>query len=172
MSRRRNKKILKLNLYIIIKIIFHILKHDYRNFRKLFSKKNKKLPIIGPVDYITGADLFIKNDNNARYDERFFLYYEEANLQYQLFLKGKKRLLIDGPCIQHLKGGSNVEGNNLNIYTSIPVVQNYISAILYFLINNKNGVWIIKLFVIIILSNPYFIRRTYKYIRKVIFLSK
>jgi GT2 family glycosyltransferase len=166
------KKLLKNNIFIFVKILFHIFKYDCHYLRKIYFKKNKKNPYYGAVDYITGADLFLKNNNYARYDESFFLYYEETNLQYKLFLKGKRRLLIDGPCIQHFQGGSGVRGNVLDIYTSVPVIQNYISAILYFLINNKSGVWIIKLFTIIILSNPYFIRRTYKYIAKVIFLLK
>jgi GT2 family glycosyltransferase len=60
-----------------------------------FKYKQKRIPYIyGEVDYITGADLFVKNDENALFDERFFLYYEETDIELQLYKKGLKRILI------------------------------------------------------------------------------
>lgn len=86
--------------------------HELLYFCKcIFSSKglviHKKHSIkIGEIGYITGADLFMLNNNNARYDENFFMYYEESDLQLNLQKKGKKRLIIDGPKIIHLEGGS------------------------------------------------------------------
>jgi GT2 family glycosyltransferase len=97
----------------------------------LFPEKSKCTksvkPIYGNIDYITGADLFMRNDENALFDERFFLYYEETDLELRLDEKGLKRLLIDGPQIVHLtkkrKSGYPISG--------IANVYNQLSAIIY-----------------------------------------
>ena len=62
-----------------------------------------------PVDYITGADLVIRGSIIERYglfDERFFMYFEDTYLQYQYSLNGIKSVIISGPEIIHLEGGS------------------------------------------------------------------
>ena len=69
-------------------------------FRKRISSYNQNSPkekLLGEVDSIIGADLFLKNDEYAYFDERYFMYCEETDLQYRLSRQGKKRLLIDGP---------------------------------------------------------------------------
>ena len=82
----------------------------------------------GEVDYITGADLFVKNDEYARFDERYFLYYEETDMQKTMALAEKERRLIDGPLIHHLKGGSNNAVNSLSFYRSIPKINTFLSC--------------------------------------------
>ena len=62
-----------------------------------------------PVDYVIGADLFMSRavlDRVGFLDERFFLFMEEADLQYRMYLQGYARLVIDGPSIVHLTGRS------------------------------------------------------------------
>lgn len=75
--------------------------------------ENKKVPLkkVGDVDCIFGADLFLMNDKYAYFDENIWMYVEEADLQFQLMLAGKKRLLIDGPEIIHLEEQSSVVSN-------------------------------------------------------------
>jgi GT2 family glycosyltransferase len=161
------KRLIRINITLSIKTILCLFKYDYQKLRKKIIYKQH----IGMVDYIIGADLFMKNDKNIRYDERFFLYYEETELQYRLSLFGKKRLLIDGPVIQHLMGGSNKIGkdDDLRIYSSSARIHSFISGILYFLITNKLfGVMLIKFLVICIFCNPYLIFKTFRYIPKVI----
>ena len=53
-----------------------------------------KAPLV--IDgFITGADMFLKNDEDALFDERYFMYSEETDLQYNHFyLKGKKSILL------------------------------------------------------------------------------
>ena len=51
---------------------------------------------------ITGADLFLLNDSNARFDKHFFMYLEETDLELRLAEQGLKRFIIAGPKIQHL----------------------------------------------------------------------
>ena len=61
------------------------------------------------VDYITGADLFMSRDlfvSLMGFDSRFFMYYEETDLQYRMMQKGWKRRIICGLEIIHLEGGS------------------------------------------------------------------
>lgn len=61
------------------------------------------------VEYIVGADLFIPKaviDNIGAFDPDFFMYYEETDLQKRMENSGFNRLIIDGPKIIHLEGGS------------------------------------------------------------------
>lgn len=59
---------------------------QFLGFKQIhLMKKNKTERITGEVDYITGADLFVKNDRYAVFDERFFMYYEENDLEYQMY---------------------------------------------------------------------------------------
>ena len=83
---------------------------------------------IGEIDYITGADLFLENDENAYFDEDFFLYYEETDLQLRLKNKtGKKCILLDTPKIVHLtyKDNPNI------VIESKGQIFNQVSAIKY-----------------------------------------
>ncbi len=67
------------------------------------SKTNKE------VDVVTGADLFIKKDTfqmSGGFDPQFFMYYEETDLQFRLRKLHKKNVIIVGPLIIHLDGGS------------------------------------------------------------------
>ena len=62
------------------------------------------------VDYITGADLFIRREvveSCGYFDPDFFMYYEETELQYRFSLKGFSQMIVHGPSIIHLFGGSN-----------------------------------------------------------------
>lgn len=57
-----------------------------------------------PVDYVTGADLFLRRsvlDKIGVFDERFFLYAEEMDLQYRMSVAGYQRAVIAGPEIVH-----------------------------------------------------------------------
>ena len=64
------------------------------------------------VDRITGADLFIRKDVADRYglfDERYFMYFEETDLQKRYSLKGLRSKIVDGPEIVHYAGQSTVK---------------------------------------------------------------
>lgn len=61
------------------------------------------------VDFITGADLFLTKtvfDSLHGFDSHIFMYYEETDLQYRMAQLGMKRMVINGPQIVHLEGGS------------------------------------------------------------------
>ena len=62
--------------------------------------------------YVTGADLFVLNNDDAYFDEDYFMYFEETDLQLNHFTKkGKKIFIIPGPKIIHLEGGSDKKAN-------------------------------------------------------------
>ena len=65
----------------------------------------------GKIGYVIGADLFMLNNDNAKFDTTYFMYYEESDLQFHLQQKGKKSFLISEPKIIHLEGGSDKKDN-------------------------------------------------------------
>lgn len=83
-------------------------------FSQLGKKKSKTdIPDRGDppteVDYVIGADLFMEKkvfEELGGFDPYFFMYYEESDLQRRMCDKGLKRVLIEGPRIVHLEGGS------------------------------------------------------------------
>ncbi|NPV00504.1 MAG: glycosyltransferase family 2 protein [Brevinematales bacterium] len=61
------------------------------------------------VEVIVGADMFVPKNAISEcgpFDESFFLYSEENDLQYRMKKKNWKRMIITGPKIIHLEGGS------------------------------------------------------------------
>lgn len=120
----------------------------------------------GEVDYITGADLFMKNDISARFDERYFMYCEESDLQYSLKKSGKKRIIIDGPEIIHLKGCSAAKANDaVHIHASFSHIYNTISRIIFMKkYHHYPAVCILKILVLVLWLNPYLYKKTKKYI--------
>jgi GT2 family glycosyltransferase len=77
-----NKEILLLFYTIINCFVKSIL--FCIGIRNINIRKNNIIFYTGQVEYITGADLFLRNNIFACFDERFFLYSEEADLEYIL----------------------------------------------------------------------------------------
>ena len=127
---------------------------------------------LGQVDYITGADLFLKNDEYAYFDERYFMYCEEADLQYRLALIEKKRLLIDGPEIIHLNGASSTKNkpDAVRLFSSASSVYNNLSRIYFFRKHSVNRfkIFILKTALFFIWLNPLLFSKTKRYIPKLL----
>lgn len=72
------------------------------------------------VDYITGANLFIRRtviEKLRLFDPDFFMYFEETELQYRYWLQGNyKSQLIFGPRIIHLE--PHLKEYEKKVYTS------------------------------------------------------
>jgi GT2 family glycosyltransferase len=71
------------------------------------------------VDYITGADLFIRKsliDEIGFFDAAFFMYFEETDFQLRASKSGYKSMITDGPRIMHLEGGSLKTGEKKRSY--------------------------------------------------------
>ena len=85
------------------------------------------------VDYITGADLWISKevyDKTGGFDPDYFMYFEESDWQYRMSKKGLKRIIIPGPEIIHLEGGSDASKSSIwspnrlkNFYASQNIYQ-------------------------------------------------
>lgn len=73
---------------------------------RFFSHKNvdntESVPKGETLGFITGADLFLRNNEYAKFDEKFFMYCEETDLQLRLQKNGYRRYIISEPKIQHL----------------------------------------------------------------------
>lgn len=62
------------------------------------------------VDFIVGADIFLRSEVISiigNFDTDFFLYWEEVDLQLRMARLNYNRLIISGPKIVHLEGGSS-----------------------------------------------------------------
>lgn len=91
------------DILIVIKSYFF---PGLKKSEKLFFKENE---MSFEVDYIIGADMFISINLFKKlggFDARFFMYYEETDLQLGIDKLGMKRLLIKGPEIIHFEGSS------------------------------------------------------------------
>jgi GT2 family glycosyltransferase len=74
--------------------------YSFRNKYK-FGKDGKKYK---KVDYVCGADMFIRKDildNAGLFDEDFFLYFEEMELCYRMKRKGYKSVIFSETKIIH-----------------------------------------------------------------------
>lgn len=76
-------------------------------YRFIPHKPPKEIVNAGEIDYVTGADLFMQNNADAIFDEWYFMYCEEVDLQKSLHLKGKRSYIINGPRIIHMAGASS-----------------------------------------------------------------
>lgn len=96
-------------LSMFFKLIFQNI---FSDLRKKYLSDCQKLNNEGQisVDFIVGADLFIPRDvidTIGAFDPDYFLYWEEVDLQYRMYQKELSRLIIFGPEIVHLEGGSS-----------------------------------------------------------------
>jgi GT2 family glycosyltransferase len=97
----------KLNMFFNI-----FFKDFFSDSKKKYLNDTLKLKNEGQisVDFIVGADLFVPRvviDNIGSFDPDYFLYWEEVDLQYRMYKKKLSRLIIFGPEIVHLEGGSS-----------------------------------------------------------------
>ncbi|MCM1321062.1 MAG: glycosyltransferase family 2 protein [Bacteroides sp.] len=90
------------------------------------------------VDYITGADLFLKNNEMAKFDERFFMYFEESDLQLYMAKKEFSRKIISEAQIVHFVGGSGTEDKMKYDFVKMTALFYWKSCLLYFKKNLSN----------------------------------
>lgn len=154
------------NIYLTIGTIFH-----FKNMHKNHFIKEE----YGSVDFITGADLFVKNDEYACYDEDFFLYYEDTYLQYKMSKAGLERRIIKGPQIIHLCGGSVGQGMSIYRKASFSRINFEFSRIKFLRkITEKPSfktnfiIGFCKFLIILSWLNPLIIRKTHPYFKKLL----
>ncbi len=79
----------------------------FRRKPRVQARKKKTLSRPLKVDWITGADLFMRREaflDAGGFDDRIFLYSEEIDLQRRLNGRGWSRWILDGPRIVHTHG--------------------------------------------------------------------
>jgi GT2 family glycosyltransferase len=127
----RGQEILKAGLHhmaaFYVKNVMKLLHLDFSKLRPVPRYER----FVGNVDYVVGADLFVKNTPDARFDEKFFLYYEETDMQWRMAKKGLKRTIIDGPSVVHLIRGGRGKQDDVVRYGSFSMIQSEISKVYY-----------------------------------------
>lgn len=146
-------------------------------FKYIFTKKlenffieHRSKYVLGEIPYITGADLFLKNDSFAYYDERYFMYNEEVDLQLQLHNNNLKSFLIEGPKIIHFEGGSAKKIPQKVIYlSSNSNMQLHKSYIQFYKKNfySPIGIFLLKLITTLIYLNPLIFKKSNGFIKKI-----
>ena len=111
-----------------LRVLNKIFKTNKSTFKK-FSYNDT----LTKVDMVTGADMFLskkKFDKVGGFDERFFLYYEETDMEYKLMKLGYSHYITNITKIIHLEEGSMSYSN-----WKRKIVQN--SQTLYFKLNHS-----------------------------------
>lgn len=99
------------------------------HLEKLYLKLKPKRVVqsqayYGDVDYITGADLFVRNNRDAFFDPDYFMYSEEADLEKKLAEKNLRRVIIPGPRIIHYQD-HNLEPGKMHLPGYAQVFQEF-----------------------------------------------
>ncbi len=139
------------NLINLGKIIFKLLRLDnfYRTICSM--KKNSINETYGIIDYVTGADLFMKNNDDAIFDSNYFMYYEETDMQLKLSRKGCIQRIIRGPQITHL----SKENDKPLVFACPRDIFNEFSKIVYSRKNLNCEAKILKALVFLDALNPW-----------------
>ena len=152
----------------IIGKIYRLLRHNKRFVKNEVKQTNDNL--VCRNEYITGADLFLKNNELSRFDENYFMYFEETDLQYNNFYKHNKKLIIlYEPKIEHLEGGSDSKKKNVYTFKKKTTMFFWESCILYIRKNIERSsffIFFLKVLLTIKYICPSNIFFTYKYITR------
>lgn len=148
-----SKKILKDTTFDFLRIVrltlFFFLSESFSFTKKPAAQKERKA-FYGTVDYIIGADLFLRNNESAQFDEEYFLYYEDTDLQRKLAHLGLSRQIIQGPVIQHLEHKSNKFKKKIDFYSSTGKIHRFLSSIIFLRKNQEN--WFVLFYLKFIIS--------------------
>ena len=165
------------NLFNLLISCFKVCIRHYlfrKPLRVVEKRKNNTTYTIGKVGSVIGADLFLKNNNFARFDENYFMYYEETDLELQMTRKGFEFYLIEAPEIIHLEGGSDKKVTYEVLDLATPGKLNLFYSRLYFYKKNKLAsafqLCLMKILTLLIWLNPSIIKETKKF-REKLFLS-
>ena len=90
------------------------------------------------VDYVTGADIFIRRDELCRvglFDEQYFAYYEEADLAHRMAVYGYRSVIVPAAMIIHHEGKSfsnSIKRKQLMYESSLYYLNKYYSSSIVF----------------------------------------
>lgn len=142
--------------------------------KKAVKKEDELMPKEAKIinGFITGADMFLKNDEDALFDERYFMYSEETDLEYNHFyLKSKACVFLPEIEIIHLEGGSDKSKTLDNTYDfgKLSNIYLWLSKIKYLRKNHgedKLIIAFIKFILIMIWKMPKNRERTKSYLNE------
>lgn len=105
------------------------------------------------VEYVTGADLFVRRkviEELGLFDPGYFMYYEETDMQFRYARHGWMSALIFTPRIMHLYGASSPQKRTLrkvkiSLESCLHYCKKNLSARSYVLIRLSFLVWIPKI---------------------------
>ncbi len=163
-------------LMSFLKMMFiAFLGNTKRTIQYFFTRKKVEVTFdsktnfyLGNVDWIIGADLFMRNNIYARFDERFFLYREEIDLQLCMSKAGLELRIIAGPEIIHLEGGSSNCNDKKYYKVFYFATKRHIEQLLSqckFYEKHENKpllIFLLKIVITLIWLNPLIVKDTYK----------
>lgn len=175
------------NSYGFFKSRFHTLKVSFIDFLRITkasifgdkkvkenntSKDKSLMNFTGYVDFVIGADMFLRNNQYAKFDEDFFMYVEEINLQLQMKKYGYNAYIINEPKIIHLEGASSSNSKPksvLEFYSSFSKLNHMVSSIIYI---KKTGFYPVTLFLTRVFTslcmlNPKIYKYSKQYLKKI-----
>ena len=118
------------------------------------------------VDYIIGADMFIRRDIFEKFggfDPHFFMYYEETDFQYRMAQKGYVHRVINTPQIVHLEGGSfSDKGLTFNRFVMAQKSYNY-----YMRKHFKGIKYLVYKFTLCLFRLTLFVTTKWKFVEKI-----
>lgn len=159
--------------FVLKKMILHVFSFYSKNVFKAFGadmRKHQRLPVnvykTGNVDYVTGADLFVKNDPKYLYDESFFLYFEETDMQYRMMQDGLIRRVIEGPSVAHLVRGGAERPDDVLLCGTFSLIQSEISKVRFTKKHlSKTVALLLKFMISAIWFSPYILKNTRKHFK-------
>lgn len=92
-----------------LKLVFPRQNKQIKNYEQSIDRTKEQ-----EVGYISGADLMLRKSALAKtgvFDEKFFLYYEETELQHRIKNNGYKIYFVPEAKIVHLEGKSEISAN-------------------------------------------------------------
>jgi len=142
-------------------LIGRLLSPIYKVFGVKYQTLDKVSLIKGNafnVDYVIGADLFVKKellDKYGAFSPEFFMYYEDTEMQYRLSKKGFPSMIIIKPEIVHLEGASTKNKKNERNYRKMMMVQQ--SQFIYFKETSDNWSYVLFRILFLLVRLPFLI---------------
>lgn len=149
------------------KIIFKYMKKHNANRNSGYQNSINNSEGV-EVEYVVGALIFIKKDlfyKMKGFDEQFFMYFEETDLQNRLKNKGYKNIILNSPNVIHLEGKSPFISNKKRIVYSESMYK-------YFKKRISKIEYIFFKVITLILRMPTFFSGKYKFKENIEFFSK
>lgn len=126
-------------------------------YDKITPKYFSQNPYYGELENITAACMFLKNNDDARFDEKIFLYNEDTDLCMRMKKSGLQCHIIEGPKVVHLEGKSCERySDKVSYFRSFSVMNFNLYRVYYFRKHSGSrfGVFLLKCMLSLLWINP------------------